>query len=155
MNFVRIVLAALGAFVAYFAVGGLAFAALPWLKDEFLKYPAVYRSQEGIKSVMPVGMAAMFVAILALAVIYALLYHGGSGIAEGARFGALIGIVVGTALGAAFAAALKQQGITDVVIPGSSLVIFLVLSVVLGLGAASWPARRAAKLDVLRAIATD
>src|SRR5208283_3536224 len=92
MNFVRIVLAALGAFVAYFAVGGLAFAALPWLKDEFLKYPAVYRSQEGIKSVMPVGMAAMFVAILALAVIYALLYHGGSGIAEGARFGALIGI---------------------------------------------------------------
>ena len=92
MNFVRIVLAALGAFVAYFAVGGLAFAALPWLKDEFLKYSAVYRSQEGIKSVMPVGMAAMFVAILALAVIYALLYHGGSGIAEGARFGAHIGI---------------------------------------------------------------
>jgi len=69
-------------------------------------------------------------------------------------FGAIIGIVVGTALGAAFAASLKQQGITAVVSPGSSLVIFLVLSVVLGLGAASWPARRAAKLDVLRAIAT-
>ncbi len=72
-----------------------------------------------------------------------------------AVFGAIIGIVVGTALGAAFSASLKQQGITDVVIPGSSLVIFLILSVVLGLGAASWPARRAAKLDVLRAIATD
>jgi putative ABC transport system permease protein len=72
-----------------------------------------------------------------------------------AVFGAIIGIIVGTALGAAFAASLKQQGITDVVVPGSSLVIFLVLSVVLGLGAASWPARRAAKLDVLRAIATD
>jgi putative ABC transport system permease protein len=72
-----------------------------------------------------------------------------------AVFGAIIGIVVGTALGAAFAASLKQQGITAVVIPGSSLVIFLVLSVVLGLAAASWPARRAAKLDVLRAIATD
>ncbi len=72
-----------------------------------------------------------------------------------AVFGAIIGIIVGTALGAAFSASLKQQGITDVVIPGSSLLIFLVLSVVLGLGAASWPARRAAKLDVLRAIATD
>ena len=72
-----------------------------------------------------------------------------------AVFGAIIGIVVGTALGAAFSASLKQQGITDVVIPGSSLVIFLVLSVILGLGAASWPARRAAKLDVLKAIATD
>jgi putative ABC transport system permease protein len=72
-----------------------------------------------------------------------------------AVFGAIIGIIVGTALGAAFSASLKQQGITDVVIPGSSLVIFLILSVVLGLGAASWPARRAARLDILRAIATD
>jgi putative ABC transport system permease protein len=72
-----------------------------------------------------------------------------------AVFGAIIGIVVGTALGAAFAGSLKQQGITDVVIPGSSLVVFLVLSVVLGLAAAGWPARRAARLDVLRAIATD
>jgi len=37
-------------------------------------------------------MAAMFVAILALSVIYALLGDGGPGIIEGARFGALIGV---------------------------------------------------------------
>jgi hypothetical protein len=92
MNFTRIALAALGAFVAYFVVGGLSFVALPGLKNEFLKYPAVYRSQEGIKSVMPAGMAAMFVAMVALAVIYAMIYKGGSGVAEGARFGALIGV---------------------------------------------------------------
>jgi hypothetical protein len=92
MNFTRIALAALAGFVAYFIVGGLTFAALPWLKNEFVKYPAVYRTQDGIKSVMPIGMAAMFVAILALAVVYALLYHGGSGLLEGARFGALIGV---------------------------------------------------------------
>jgi putative ABC transport system permease protein len=72
-----------------------------------------------------------------------------------AVFGAIIGIVVGTALGAAFSASLKQQGITEVAIPGFTLVVFLVLSVILGFGAASWPARRAAKLDILRAIATD
>jgi ABC-type lipoprotein release transport system permease subunit len=36
----------------------------------------------------------------------------------------------------------------------SNLVIFLLLSAVLGLIAASWPARRAAKLDVLAAIAS-
>ena len=72
-----------------------------------------------------------------------------------AVFGAIIGIIVGTALGAAFAASLKQQGITDIVIPAASLVVFLVLAALLGLGAASWPARRAAKLDVLTAIATD
>jgi len=72
-----------------------------------------------------------------------------------ALFGAIIGVVVGTALGVAFASSLKQQGITDVVVPVSSLIVFLVLSGFLGLGAASWPARRAAKLDVLAAIAAD
>jgi hypothetical protein len=65
---------------------------VPSLKNEFLKYPTIYRSQEAMKGVMPAGMAAMFVSILALAVLYAMLYHGGSGIVEGARFGALIGL---------------------------------------------------------------
>lgn len=62
------------------------------LKDEFRKYPAVYRSHESIKSVMPIGMAAMFVGMVVLAVMYSMLYQGGSGVAEGARFGVLIGI---------------------------------------------------------------
>ncbi len=70
-------------------------------------------------------------------------------------FGAIIGIVIGTALGTAFAASLKQQGITDIVIPFANLVLFLVIAALLGLGAASWPARRAARLDVLAAIAAD
>jgi putative ABC transport system permease protein len=70
-------------------------------------------------------------------------------------FGAVVGIVVGTALGVALSASLKQQGITDIVVPVSSLVIFLVLAALLGFGAASWPARRAAKLDVLAAIASE
>jgi putative ABC transport system permease protein len=41
------------------------------------------------------------------------------------------------------------------VVPYSSLVVFLVLAALLGLLAATWPARRAAKLDVLAAIAAD
>jgi hypothetical protein len=92
MNYGRIALAGLCGFMAYFAIGGLSFGLVPSLKSEFLKYPAVYRSQEGIKSVMPAGMAAMLVAIFALSVIYAKLYRGGSGLAEGAAFGALIGV---------------------------------------------------------------
>ena len=43
-------------------------------------------------------------------------------------------------LGVAFTLSLKQQGITDLVIPASNLVVFLVLSAILGLAAASWPA---------------
>jgi hypothetical protein len=97
MNLVRIALATLGAFVAYMMLGGLMFALVPSLKVEFLKYPAVYRSQEGQMSHMPIGMAAMFVGMLALAAIYAIAYQGGPGLVEGARFGALIGLfAIGT-----------------------------------------------------------
>ena len=70
-----------------------------------------------------------------------------------AIFGAIIGIIIGTGMGIALVSSLKQQGITDTVVPASSLVIFLVLAALLGLLAASWPARRAARLDVLAAIA--
>jgi hypothetical protein len=92
MNYPRILLASFCAFIAYFIYGGILFGALPWLRTEFAKYPAVYRSQEGIKSVMPFGMLAMFVALVAIAVLYAMVYSGGSGVAEGARFGTLIGV---------------------------------------------------------------
>ena len=72
-----------------------------------------------------------------------------------AIFGAIVGIVIGTALGLALVASLRQQGITETVVPVSNLVIFLLLAAVLGLVAASWPARRAARLDVLAAIAAE
>jgi hypothetical protein len=94
MNFTRLALASLGGFVAYFVIGGLAFVLLPSLKTEFLKYPAVYRGHEGQMSNMPLGMIAIYLATLVLAVMYAMLYQGGSGLAEGARFGALIGAFV-------------------------------------------------------------
>jgi putative ABC transport system permease protein len=72
-----------------------------------------------------------------------------------AVFGAIIGIVIGTLMGLALVAALRQQGINETVVPVSNLIIFLVLAAILGLLAATWPARRAAKLDVLAAIATE
>ena len=72
-----------------------------------------------------------------------------------AVFGAVIGIIVGTGLGIALVSSLHAQGITDTVVPFSNLVIFLFLAALLGLLAASWPARRAARLDVLAAIAAD
>jgi hypothetical protein len=92
VNVPRVVLASVGGFVAYFAFGAVVFGVIPQLREEFATYPSVYRSQEAMVNVMPVGMAAMFVAVVALAVLYALLYRGGSGLVEGARFGALIGL---------------------------------------------------------------
>jgi putative ABC transport system permease protein len=72
-----------------------------------------------------------------------------------AVFGAFVGIIVGTGLGAALAASLRENGVTNVAIPLWSLIGFLIVSAVLGLAAAAWPARRAASLDVLAAIATE
>jgi len=91
----RIALAALVGFVAYFVVGFATFGLLPSLRSEFLKYQTVYRSQEAMKSVMPVGMAFMFFAIVPLAILYAMLCQGVSGFAEGARLGALFGALIG------------------------------------------------------------
>jgi putative ABC transport system permease protein len=50
---------------------------------------------------------------------------------------------------------MQSQDITDIVVPFASLVVFLVIAGLLGLAAASWPARRASRLDVLAAIAAD
>ncbi len=72
-----------------------------------------------------------------------------------AVFGAVVGIVIGTALGVALASSLRHNGVTNIAVPIGRLVLFLVLSAVLGLIAATWPARRAAHLDVLAAIATE
>jgi hypothetical protein len=91
MNFTRIFLAALGAFVAYFVFGGLSFT-FAALKNEFLKYPTVYRDQARQLKHMPIGIAAMFIGMVVLAVLYAMLYQGGSGLVAGARFGALVGL---------------------------------------------------------------
>jgi hypothetical protein len=98
MNVSRVVLAAFGAFVAYFVVGGATFVLVPSLKTEFLKYPAVYRDHDGQMSHMPAGMAAIFLSIAVLAVLYAMQYQAALSIGEGARsgliFGALIGLFV-------------------------------------------------------------
>ena len=72
-----------------------------------------------------------------------------------AALGAVVGVVIGTGLGAALASSLRDSSVTTIAVPLSSLIGFLVLSVLLGLAAASWPARRAAKLDVLAAIAVE
>jgi putative ABC transport system permease protein len=72
-----------------------------------------------------------------------------------ALLGGVVGIVVGTGLGVAIASSLRNNGVTNIAVPSARLIGFLILSALLGLAAAAWPARRAANLDVLAAIATE
>jgi hypothetical protein len=92
MNFGRIAIAALGGSVAYIVVGFLMFAVMPTMKTEFAKYPAVFRPEEAMKSMLPLGMGAIVVEMVVLAVLYAMTSRGGPGLAAGAAFGALIGV---------------------------------------------------------------
>jgi putative ABC transport system permease protein len=72
-----------------------------------------------------------------------------------AVFGALLGTIVGMFFGWAMVRALDSQGITELALPGGQLAIYIVVAGVFGVIAAIWPARRAAKLDVLKAITTE
>jgi putative ABC transport system permease protein len=69
--------------------------------------------------------------------------------------GALLGVVLGIGFGVALMYALRDQGLEAISVPVPLLAVFLALSLVVGVLAAVFPARRAARLDVLRAIATD
>jgi uncharacterized membrane protein YkvI len=92
VNYARIALASVGATVVYFVFGFVLFAALPAMKSEFMKYPDVYRSREGMMKVMPYGMVAILVSIVVVAVLYPKICPKAGGIASGIYLGALIGI---------------------------------------------------------------
>ena len=72
---------------------------------------------------------------------------------------ALLGAVLGVGLGLVFGVALQRSqadsGVEVLSVPYLQLFIFVVLAGLVGVLAAVWPARRAARLDVLRAITTD
>jgi putative ABC transport system permease protein len=69
--------------------------------------------------------------------------------------GALLGIILGLGLGAALAAALTRSRQAAVVIPVGQLVIYILATAAAGVLASIGPARRAARLDTLTAIAAE
>ena len=72
-----------------------------------------------------------------------------------AVLGAVLGVGLGIVFGVTLMYALRDEGLERISIPVGQLVVFLALSLVIGVLAAVFPARRAARLDVLRAIATE
>ena len=89
-----IALAALAATVAVLVVGGILFSALPVLKNEFQKYPALFRPRDQMMKVMPLAVISMYVAIFAATFIYAMGFHEGAGMIIGAHLGLMLGIFV-------------------------------------------------------------
>ena len=69
--------------------------------------------------------------------------------------GTILGLLIGVFFGWALVLAMRNQGITVFSVPVLSLVIVVVLAALAGAAAAIWPSRRAAKLNILRAIVTE
>jgi putative ABC transport system permease protein len=70
-------------------------------------------------------------------------------------FGAVVGIVVGLALGIALSLAVPTSIIDGITVPYSTIVAVVIGAVLAGVLAAWYPARKASKMDVLQAIATE
>lgn len=72
-----------------------------------------------------------------------------------AVFGALLGVAFGVLYGALLQRVLEPEGFSELAVPGGQLVAFVVLAGIGGVLAAVWPAWRASRLNMLRAIATE
>ncbi len=70
-------------------------------------------------------------------------------------FGALLGLVMGLAFGLALMNAIQDEGLSEIVVPWGRMLLFVLAAAVVGVLAAVVPARRAARLDVLRAVTTE
>ena len=72
-----------------------------------------------------------------------------------ALVGATMGVVLGLAGAGSLVHLLREKGLTDLSVPLGQLLAYVAAAVVAGVLAAAWPARRATRMDVLAAIATD
>jgi putative ABC transport system permease protein len=72
-----------------------------------------------------------------------------------AVFGAVLGVGMGLVFGLVLMTSLRDDGLKVISVPWGQLAAYVVASALVGILAAVFPARRAARLDVLTAIATE
>ena len=77
------------------------------------------------------------------------------GVGDHRPAGTILGPLIGVFFAGALVLAMKNQGITVFSAPVLSLVIVVVLAALAGVVAAILPSRRAAKLNILRAIVSE
>jgi hypothetical protein len=91
LNYLRIVVAAIAATVAYYIIGTLA---SPLLAKYYLANSAAFRTRDAIVGYLPFGFVGTLVAMFAVSSIYALSLRGRGSLGEGARLGFLVGLVI-------------------------------------------------------------
>ena len=94
MNFPRVAMAAVAAWVLYMGMGFLVHGIL--LRDLYLEYAAVMRPEAQASAFLPINLGMVLVGFFAFAYAYAKGYEGGNGVQEGLRFGVLVGIMLCT-----------------------------------------------------------
>jgi len=71
-----------------------------------------------------------------------------------ALFGTALGLGIGAFFGWSMVQALASEGIGEFVLPTTTLIVITIIAIVAGVGASVLPGRRAARLDVLKAISS-
>jgi hypothetical protein len=92
MNFPRVAMAAVAAWVVYLGVSFLVHAVL--LADLYAQHRDRMRPEAEQAGILPIGFALALLGFFAFAYAYAKGYEGGSGAQEGLRFGVLVGILI-------------------------------------------------------------
>jgi hypothetical protein len=92
MNFPRVALAAVAAWVLYFGFGYVVHGVL--LRDLYMEHVAHVRPEAEAQAILPVAFGFSLIGFFAFAYAYAKGYEGSSGVQEGLRFGVLVGILL-------------------------------------------------------------
>jgi hypothetical protein len=94
MNFARVAMAAVAAWVVSIPVGYVVNEIL--LKDIYTANAAAMRPEEAMMASLPLGFVASLVGFFAFAYAYAKGYEGTNGSVEGIRFGVIVALMLGS-----------------------------------------------------------
>ena len=92
MNFARVAMAAVAAWVVSIPVGYVVNDII--LKDTFTANAAVLRPEAEVMANVPLGFVFMLGGFFVFAYVYAKGYEGGQGIMEGIRYGVLVALMI-------------------------------------------------------------
>lgn len=92
MNFARVAVAALVAWIVYLGVSFVVHTSL--LNDLYQQHLAAMRPEAEQTRILPLGFFFALIGFFAFSYSYAKGYEGGNGTQEGLRFGVLVGILI-------------------------------------------------------------